>query len=321
MVRCPTRSPTTRRDARHGACAPGRPPNPGNISRDPNAELKGLTVSSVEEWKPGQDTQAVATARVRNRTRTRSTAPRGESSATWVTASVTRGCRRRSRRSRPSCAAESSAPISRCGSSRPTSRAASPTASAMARRDALLADRPRDSQRRRVPPPGRQRRPRRHRRRRLRQATGRNACRDPRTQRPRGDHVRRLDPARHRLPYRRADRHHLLLQAAAESPEERRRIALGGLARPRQLRRNVHLQHHAVVHRHLRHGAPAHGESRVGGSPAIEEFPAQLLDALQTLFARTIRPRDIVTLARCAMPRWWRSPWVVRPTSCSTHPS
>jgi hypothetical protein len=44
--------------------APGRPPSPGNISRDPNAELKGLTVSSAEEWKPGQDTQAVATARL-----------------------------------------------------------------------------------------------------------------------------------------------------------------------------------------------------------------------------------------------------------------
>src|ERR1700680_1408776 len=53
--------------------APGRPPSPGNINRDPNAELKGLTVSSAEEWKtvssaeewkPGQDTHAVATARL-----------------------------------------------------------------------------------------------------------------------------------------------------------------------------------------------------------------------------------------------------------------
>ena len=44
--------------------APGRPPSPGIIGRDPNAEPKGLMVSSAEEWKPGQDTQAVATARL-----------------------------------------------------------------------------------------------------------------------------------------------------------------------------------------------------------------------------------------------------------------
>ena len=57
-------------------------------------------------------------------------------------------------------------------------------------------------------------------------------------------------------------------QAADESPAAAPPGA-GGLTGPRQLRRHVHLQHHAVVHRDLRHGAPAHGEPGVGGpSPA-----------------------------------------------------
>ena len=40
---------------------------------------------------------------------------------------------------------------------------------------------------------------------RLRQAAGRDAGRDPGAQRARGDHVRRVDPPGHRLPDRRAD--------------------------------------------------------------------------------------------------------------------
>ena len=59
-------------------------------------------------------------------------------------------------------------------------------------------------------------------------------------------------------------------QAADEPPAERRRMALEASPGPRQLRRHVHLQHHAVVHRDLRHGAAAHGEPGFGGSPAAE---------------------------------------------------
>ena len=49
--------------------------------------------------------------------------------------------------------------------------------------------------------------------------------------------------------YRRADRHRVLLPGGGGVTGRAAPHGAGGLTRPRQLRRDVHLQHHAVVHR------------------------------------------------------------------------
>ena len=104
-------------------------------------------------------------------------------------------------------------------------------------------------------------RPCRHDRgRRLRQAAGRHARGAARAQ-PAGDHhVGRLDPSRHRSEDGREARHRQRLSGRGAP---RRRVPpphrLPRLPRLRQLRRHVHLQHHADVHRRRRHAAAAHG--------------------------------------------------------------
>jgi dihydroxy-acid dehydratase len=86
-------------------------------------------------------------------------------------------------------------------------------------------------------------------------------------------------------------------QAAAEPPEERRRIALeaspgygscGGMFTYNTMQSFVA----ACGMEPLHMVSPASQDRR-----RIEEFPAQLLDALQLLAGRGIRPRDIVTAA------------------------
>ena len=280
-------------------------------------------MSDAEEWKPGQDTQAVATARLQGQDPDKIHCP------AWgvignLGDSICYAGRAREGRGDPGRAA---APGRRCRSpgaghraqlrGRDLRRAAQRHAG-----DAVLADRPRDHQRRRVPPPGRERRARRDRRGRLRQAPGGDPRRDPRAQRPRGDHVRRLDPPWHRLPYRRADRHHLLLPGGGGAAGGAAADRAGGLARPRQLRRHVHLQHHAVVHRDLRHGAAAHGGPGVGGSAAASRSsPPSCSTRCRCSPSATSGRATSSPRRRCATPRWWPSRWAVPPTSCSTRPS
>jgi dihydroxy-acid dehydratase len=86
-------------------------------------------------------------------------------------------------------------------------------------------------------------------------------------------------------------------QAAAESPEERRRIALeaspghgscGGMFTYNTMQSFIATCGMEPLHM----VSPASEDRR-----RIEEFPAQLLDTLQVLVERDIRPRDIVTPA------------------------
>jgi hypothetical protein len=80
-------------------------------------------------------------------------------------------------------------------------------------------------------------------------------------------------------PHRRADRHRLLLSGGGGGARGAAPGRAGGLAGPWQLRQDVHVQHHVVVHRDLRHGAAAPGGPGVGGSPPH-------------FCERDIRPRD-----------------------------
>jgi len=86
-------------------------------------------------------------------------------------------------------------------------------------------------------------------------------------------------------------------QAAADSPEERRRIALeaspghgscGGMFTYNTMQSFIATCGMEPLHM----VSPASEDPR-----RIEEFPAQLLDALQVLAERDLRPRDIVTAA------------------------
>ena len=108
-------------------------------------------------------------------------------------------------------------------------------------------------------------------------------------------------------------------QAAADSPEERRAAGAGGLAGPRQLRRHVHLQHHAVVHRDLRHGTAAHGQPGLGGSPPHRGIPRPAARHAGGAGRAATSGRAISSpRRRCATPPWWPSPWAAPPTSCCT---
>ena len=131
-------------------------------------------------------------------------------------------------------------------------------------RDALFADRARSHQRHAVRAPERDRPLRHHRHRRLRQAAGRHAGGAARAQSAGDHHVGRLDPSgprsedgrdhrsRHGLPGRGPSRRRL--------PPSHRLPCLPGL---RQLRRHVHVQHHADLHRRRRHAAAADGGAAV----------------------------------------------------------
>ena len=112
-------------------------------------------------------------------------------------------------------------------------------------------------------PPRRQRRRRADRGGGVRQAAGRDARRDPGEQHARGDAVGRLDPARDRPRDRRADRHRVRLPDGRINPTEvRDPVRAARLPGAGQLRRHVHLQHDADLHRRARDGAAADGRRR-----------------------------------------------------------
>jgi len=69
------------------------------------------------------------------------------------------------------------------------------------------------------------------------------------------------------------------------------------LSRSGQLRRHVHLQHHADVHRRFGSRAAAHGVAGIGRSRRLVDFPDQMVDCLLTMTEKGIRPSDIVTPA------------------------
>jgi dihydroxy-acid dehydratase len=102
-------------------------------------------------------------------------------------------------------------------------------------------------------------------------------------------------------------------QEAAEPPAERRRIALeaspghgscGGMFTYNTMQSFIATCGMEPLHM----VSPASEDPR-----RIAEFPAQLLDALQVLAERDIRPRDIVTPASCCT----RPSWLARPASIS----
>ena len=82
------------------------------------------------------------------------------------------------------------------------------------------------------------------------------------------------DPSRHRPENRRETRHRQRLSGRRQS---RRRVSpphrLPCLPRLRQLRRHVHLQHHADLHRRRRHAAAAHGGPAVRRSAPPQGIP------------------------------------------------
>ncbi len=138
-------------------------------------------------------------------------------------------------------------------------------------RDALLADRARGDPRRAVRAPERDR-PRRHDRGGgLRQAAGRDAGCAAGTQ-PAGDyHVGWPDPSRHRPQDWREARHRQCIPGR-RTPRRRASPAhrLPRLPWDRQLRRHVHLQHHADVHWRGRYAAAAHGGAAIRRSAPAE---------------------------------------------------
>ena len=278
--------------------APGRPPSPGNINRDPNAELKGLTVSSAEKWKPGQDTQAVATARLQEQDPDKIHCPAwgvvGNMGDSICYAGV------------PAKVEAIQAELRRrvSGVDLPVRVIAPNFAGGIS-----------DGQRNGTPE--------------MRYSLiGRETANDGVCLHLEGSDVRgviavvacdkppvgtlaaileRNVPAvimsdgsiRPGVDSRTGEPIDIIscFQAAAESPEERRRIALeaspghgscGGMFTYNTMQSFIATCGMEPLHM----VSPASEDRR-----RIEEFPAQLIDALQTLFARTIRPRDIVTPA------------------------
>ena len=128
--------------------------------------------------------------------------------------------------------------------------------------DAVLADRPRAGQRRRRRAPGGQRRGRAGRRRGVRQAAGRDARRRARAQRARrsSSPTARSSPGSTRRPAAGSTSCRLpggRTTTPRSAPGTRCMPARSG-----QLRRHVHLQHDADLHRRARPGAAAHGVAR-----------------------------------------------------------
>ena len=74
------------------------------------------------------------------------------------------------------------------------------------------------------------------------------------------------------------------IQAAGNQDEALKRMRIACEACPgyRQLRRDVHLQHHADLHRRGRHAAAAYGLTAVGRpAPDLEQFPVELVAYLE----------------------------------------
>ena len=135
-------------------------------------------------------------------------------------------------------------------------------------RNALFAHRARGYSRRALRTSERHRLGRHHRRRGLRQAAGWHAGRSARAQSTVDHHVGWPDPSRHGPGHRRETGHCQRLSGCRPSrrrPSPPHRLpCLPGL---RKLRRHVHLQHHADLHRCRRHAAAAHGGSAIRRSP------------------------------------------------------
>ena len=91
-------------------------------------------MSSAEEWKPGQDTQAVATARLQEQDPDKIHCPAWGVVGNMGDSICYAGVRAKAEAIQAELRRRVVGAGLRCGSSRPTSRAASPTASAMARR-------------------------------------------------------------------------------------------------------------------------------------------------------------------------------------------
>ena len=150
----------------------------------------------------------------------------------------------------------------------------------------------------------RQRGRRAHRGRRVRQASGRNAGGGARTQRTGGAVLGRIDPVRHRPRHRRAHRPDRRIPARwRPRRREPHRVVLDAGARSGQLRRHVHVQHDANVHRSARHGTAPHGVARGRRSPpagrvsgTARGLPGQ---GDERAGIRPLGHRDAVVVAQC----------------------